>query len=84
MKRINKAPAVFLLSILLTMALTGCLSNGAKSPEAAQNSAEKTRPTNRPKAKEHQLLLRLLQKIRKDKVLKLLRKVRWRRKAMWC
>lgn len=41
MKWINKAPAVFLLSILLTMALTGCLSNGAKSPEAAQNSAEK-------------------------------------------
>ncbi|WP_145946518.1 hypothetical protein [Paenibacillus sp. Y412MC10] len=41
MKWINKATAVFLLSILLTMALTGCQFNGAKSPEAAQNSAEK-------------------------------------------
>ncbi|WP_229521039.1 hypothetical protein [Paenibacillus sp. GM2] len=41
MKLINKATAVILLSILLTIALTGCQSNGAKSPEAAQNSAEK-------------------------------------------
>ncbi|WP_244862652.1 hypothetical protein [Paenibacillus sp. J22TS3] len=41
MKWINKATAVTLLSILLTMALTGCQSSGAKSPEEAQNSAEK-------------------------------------------
>ncbi|PQP81592.1 hypothetical protein C0Q44_17965 [Paenibacillus sp. PCH8] len=41
MKLINKATAIILLSTLLTMALTGCQSNGAKSPEAAQNSAEK-------------------------------------------
>ncbi|SEK61574.1 hypothetical protein SAMN05518856_103216 [Paenibacillus sp. OK003] len=41
MKLINKATAVILLSILLTMALTGCQSNGAKSPEAAQNLADK-------------------------------------------
>ncbi|MET3544894.1 hypothetical protein ABID47_001488 [Paenibacillus favisporus] len=40
MKLINKAAAGILLSILLTMALTGCQSNGAKSPEAAQSSAE--------------------------------------------
>lgn len=44
MKLINKATAVILLSILLTMALTGCQSNDAKSPEAAQNSAEKNTP----------------------------------------
>ncbi|WP_145325389.1 hypothetical protein [Paenibacillus xylanexedens] len=44
MKSINKATAVILLSILLTMALTGCQSNGAKSPEAAQSSAEKNTP----------------------------------------
>lgn len=41
MKMINKAAAGILLSILLTMALTGCQSNGAKSPEEGQNSAEK-------------------------------------------
>lgn len=41
MKLTKKAAGFILLSILLTMALTGCQSNGAKSPEAAQNSAEK-------------------------------------------
>lgn len=41
MKLIKKAAGFILLSILLTMALTGCQSNGAKSPEVAQNSAEK-------------------------------------------
>ncbi|MCM2998520.1 hypothetical protein M3647_13600 [Paenibacillus cellulositrophicus] len=41
MKLINKAAAGIMLSILLTMALTGCQSSGAKSPEEAQNSAEK-------------------------------------------
>lgn len=40
MKLINKAAAGILLSVLLTMALTGCQSNGAKSSEAAQSSAE--------------------------------------------
>ncbi|PZD97075.1 hypothetical protein DNH61_04060 [Paenibacillus sambharensis] len=49
MKSINKATAVLLLSILLTMALTGCQSNGAKSPEAAQNSAEKNTLNEQPK-----------------------------------
>ncbi|GAB1154523.1 hypothetical protein YWY31_05480 [Paenibacillus illinoisensis] len=43
MKRINKAGAVTLLSILLTVALamTGCQSSGAKSPEATQNEQAK-------------------------------------------
>ncbi|QOS82232.1 hypothetical protein JNUCC31_00630 [Paenibacillus sp. JNUCC31] len=41
MKLINKATAGILLSISLTMALTACQSNDAKSPEATQNSAEK-------------------------------------------
>ncbi|WP_339843587.1 hypothetical protein MKY42_17470 [Paenibacillus sp. FSL W7-1088] len=41
MKLTMKAAGFILLSILLTMALTGCQSGGAKSPEAAQNSAGK-------------------------------------------
>ncbi len=49
MKLINKATAVILLSILLTMAMTGCLSNGGKSPEAVQNSAEKNTPDEQAK-----------------------------------
>lgn len=49
MKLINKATAVILLSILLTMALTGCQSSGANSPEAAQNSAEKNTPDEQAK-----------------------------------
>ncbi|WP_339264722.1 hypothetical protein NYE54_16965 [Paenibacillus sp. FSL K6-1330] len=49
MKLINKATAVILLSILLTMALTGCQSGGAKSPEAPQNSAEKNTPDEQAK-----------------------------------
>lgn len=49
MKLKNKATAVILLSILLTMALTGCLSNGVKSPEATQNSAEKNTPDEQAK-----------------------------------
>ncbi len=51
MKLINKATAVILLSILLTMALTGCQSNNAKSPEAAQNSAEKNTSNEQAKGK---------------------------------
>lgn len=49
MKRINKATAVILLSILLTVALTGCQSSGAKSPEAVQNSAEENTPDEQAK-----------------------------------
>lgn len=49
MKLINKATAVILLSTSLTVALTGCQSSGAKSPEAAQNSAEKNTPDEQAK-----------------------------------
>ena len=49
MKLLNKAPAIILLSILLTLALTGCQSGGAKSPEAAQNSAENNTPDEQAK-----------------------------------
>lgn len=44
MKTKNKATAVILLSILLTMALTGCQTNGATSSEPAQNSTESSTP----------------------------------------
>lgn len=49
MKLINKATAVILLSILLTMAMTGCQLSGTKSTEATQNSGEKNTPDEQAK-----------------------------------
>ncbi|KAA8786898.1 hypothetical protein EC604_24000 [Paenibacillus amylolyticus] len=40
MKFTKKATGFILLSIVLTMAMTGCQSSNAKSPESAQNSVE--------------------------------------------
>lgn len=49
MKWINKATAVIMLSILLTMAMTGCQSSGTKSSEPAQNSSEQKTPDEQAK-----------------------------------
>lgn len=52
MKMINKATTGILLSMLLTMALTGCQSNGAKSPEAIQSPAENSTSNEQDKGEE--------------------------------
>ncbi|MCM3172293.1 hypothetical protein [Paenibacillus sp. MER 99-2] len=52
MKLINKATTGILLSMLLTMALTGCQSNGAKSPEAIQNPGENSTSNEQAKGEE--------------------------------
>ncbi|MEY8745830.1 hypothetical protein AB9M62_42095 [Bacillales bacterium AN1005] len=52
MKLTKKTAGFLMLSILLTMALAGCQSNGAKTPEAAQNSAENNTSNEQAKGDE--------------------------------
>ncbi|MDR6724412.1 nucleoid-associated protein YgaU [Paenibacillus amylolyticus] len=52
MKLTKKTAGFVMMSILLTMALAGCQSNSAKSPEAAQNSAENNTPDEQAKGEE--------------------------------
>ncbi|WP_235540300.1 hypothetical protein [Paenibacillus sp. Root52] len=52
MKLTKKTACFVMMSILLTMALAGCQSNSAKSPEAAQNSAENNTPDEQAKGEE--------------------------------
>ncbi|WP_145047753.1 hypothetical protein [Paenibacillus xylanexedens] len=52
MKLTKKTAGFVMMSILLTMALAGCQSNSAKSPEAAQNSPENNTPDEQAKGEE--------------------------------
>ncbi|MDQ0169256.1 hypothetical protein [Paenibacillus tundrae] len=52
MKLTKKTAGFVMLSILLTMTLAGCQSNGAKTPEAAQNSAENNTSNEQAKGEE--------------------------------
>lgn len=79
MKLTKKAAGFIVLGALLTVALTGCQSSEATSPATGQNTANE-----QSKGEGATNLIRLLPKIRKKRVLKRLKKVRWRRKAMLC
>ena len=53
MKLTKKSASFILISVLLTMALTGCQSTDAKSPTTGQNSAEQNMSNGQSKVKGH-------------------------------